>query len=168
MRVMGLDIGSVRIGVALSDETGFLASPYSVIQRRSTKEALRAIVSTVVETEAGLVVVGLPVSLDGQLHAQALSVQSFAEKLRLRLGVPLVYADETLSTVRAEELLRDQGVSPSRRRERIDSAAAAVILQDYLDQQRRVTVDPTDPSDPSDPGAGSMPNPSLREEDVTE
>lgn len=159
MRVMGLDIGSVRIGVALSDETGLLASPYSVIQRRSTKEALRAIVGALEETEAGLVVVGLPVSLDGQLHAQAVSVQSFAEKLRRRLAVPLVYADETLSTVRAEELLRDRGLRPSRRRERIDSAAAAVILQDYLDQQRRVMIDPSE---------GSRQNSSMREEDVNE
>jgi putative Holliday junction resolvase len=160
MRVMGLDIGSVRIGVALSDETGFLASPYAVIQRRSTKEALRAVVSTLEETEAGLVVVGLPVSLDGQLHAQALSVKSFAERLRRRLGVPLVYADETLSTVRAEELLREQGVRPNQRRERIDSAAAAIILQDYLDQQRRVMIEPTE---------GSMRYSSpLREENVNE
>jgi putative Holliday junction resolvase len=83
------------------------------------------------------VVVGLPVSLDGQLHAQARSVQSFAEKLRKRLGVPMVYADETLSSVRAEEILRDQGVRPDRRRRQIDSVAAAVILQDYLDQERR-------------------------------
>jgi putative holliday junction resolvase len=137
MRVLALDIGSVRIGVAASDETRLLATPHSVILRRNTASALESILRIVAETEAGLVVVGLPVSLDGQLHAQANRVQSFAEKLRKRLGVPMVYADETLSSVRAEEILRDQGVRPDRRRQHIDAVAAAVILQDYLDQERR-------------------------------
>jgi putative holliday junction resolvase len=139
MRVLALDIGSVRIGVATGDETGLIATPHSVIQRRSTESALGSILRTVAETEAGLVVVGLPVSLDGQLHDQARRVQSFAEKLRKRLGVPMVYADETLSSVRAEEILRDQGVRPDRRRRHLDAVAAAVILQDYLDQERRAS-----------------------------
>jgi putative holliday junction resolvase len=142
MRVLALDIGSVRIGVAASDETRLLATPHSVIHRRSTESALESILRTVAETGAGLVVVGLPVSLDGELHTQARSVQSFAEKLRKRLGVPLVYADETLSSVRAEEIVRDQGNRPDRRRRHIDSVAAAVILQDYLDQERRAPTRP--------------------------
>lgn len=137
MRVLALDVGSVRIGVATSDESEFLASPYTTIRRRSNQVALEAILRACQETEAGLVVVGLPVSFDGELHAQAESVQRFAEKLRARLPVPLVYADETLSTVRAEEMLRASGVRTERLRERIDAAAAAVILQDYLDQRRR-------------------------------
>jgi putative Holliday junction resolvase len=142
MRVLALDIGSVRIGVATSDETGLLASPHSVIARRSNESALEAILRTLTETGAGLVVVGLPVSLDGQLHAQASRVQSFAEKLRKRLGVPMVYADETLSSVRAEEILRERGVRPDRRRRQIDAVAAAVILQDYLDQERSAASRP--------------------------
>ncbi len=137
MRVLALDVGSVRIGVATSDESEFLASPYTTIRRRSNQVALDAILRACQETEAGLVVVGLPVSFDGELHAQAESVQRFAEKLRARLPVPLVYADETLSTVRAEEMLRASGVRTERLRERIDAAAAAVILQDYLDQRNR-------------------------------
>ncbi|MGO8947363.1 MAG: Holliday junction resolvase RuvX [Ktedonobacterales bacterium] len=137
MRVLALDIGSVRIGVATSDETEFLASPYATIRRRSDQAAVDAILRTLEETEAGLVVVGLPVSFDGKLHAQARSIQSFAENLRKRLSVPMVYADETLSTVRAEERLRASGVRPERATSRIDAAAAAVILQDYLDQRRQ-------------------------------
>jgi putative holliday junction resolvase len=137
MRVLALDIGSVRIGVATSDETELLASPYGVIGRRSTRECLAAILQTVEETEAGLVVVGLPVSFDGTLHAQAKSIQAFAEKLRSRLSVPLIYADETLSTVRAEERLRAGGVRRDRISSRIDAAAAAIILQDYLDSRRQ-------------------------------
>ena len=90
-------------------------------------------------------VVGLTVSFDGKLHAQAASIQAFAEKLRRRLRVPLVYADETLSTVRAEEKLRASGVRAARIGERIDAAAAAVILQDYLDERRQA------------PGGGDLP-----------
>jgi hypothetical protein len=88
-------------------------------------------------TRAALVVVGLPISFDGQLHAQARAIQAFGEKLRRRLAVPLVYADETLSSVRAEEQLRAAGVREERIHERLDAAAAAVILQEYLDQQRQ-------------------------------
>jgi putative Holliday junction resolvase len=142
MKVLALDIGSVRIGVATSDETELLASPYGVIRRRSAQSSLVAILRTVEETKAGLVVVGLPVSFDGTLHAQAKSVQAFAEKLRKRLSVPLVYADETLSTVRAEDKLRASGVRSDRIAERIDSAAAAVILQDYLDARRQTPAGP--------------------------
>ena len=136
MVVVGLDIGAVRIGVAASDPSGVLASPRQVIRRSSNAAAIAAIARVVDETHAERVVVGLPVSFDGQLHGQAKSVQSFAEKLRPRLSVELVYADESLSTVRAEEAMRAAGVRPDRIRERIDAAAAAVILQDYLDQQR--------------------------------
>jgi putative Holliday junction resolvase len=138
MKVLALDIGSVRIGVATSDETELLASPYGVIRRRGERDSLAAILRTVEETRAGLVVVGLPVSFDGTLHAQAKSIQAFAEKLRKRLlSVPLIYADETLSTVRAEEQLRAGGVRADRIASRIDAAAAAVILQDYLDSRRQ-------------------------------
>ncbi len=132
MITLALDVGDKRIGVAVSDDLGLLASPHSVIQRRSTAQAIDAIVRLVAETGAGLVVVGLPVSFDGALHAQAQSVQRFGGRLRARLGVPIVYSDESLSTVRAEERLRAAGVRPQKLRERIDAAAAAVILEDYL------------------------------------
>ena len=136
MVILALDIGEARIGVAASDETELLASPRALLRRRSDAAAIEAIVRTVAETGAGLVVAGLPVSFDGQLHAQAEAVRRFAAKLRRRLVVPLVFADETLSTVRAEEQLRTAGVRPERIRERIDAAAAAVFLQDYLDARR--------------------------------
>jgi putative Holliday junction resolvase len=134
---LALDVGEKRIGVALSDETGLLASPHGVIRRQSTAGALEVVARTISETGAELVVVGLPVSFDGQLHAQAHAIQAFAERLRRRIAAPLVYADETLSSVRAEEQLRAAGVRPERIRERLDAAAAAVILQEYLDQRRQ-------------------------------
>jgi len=134
--VLALDVGAKRIGVAVSDELELLASPRAMIRRQSTEQALVAIAHVVSESGAGLVVVGLPISFDGQLHAQARTIQAFAERLRKRLNVPVVYADESLSSVRAEEQLRAAGVRAERIRERLDSAAAAVILQDYLDQRR--------------------------------
>lgn len=144
--ILALDVGTKRIGVAVSDELGLLATPRTVIVRRSTQTALEEIARLVHSEEATVVVVGLPISLDGQLHDQARSVQRFAERLRTMLDVPLVYADEMLSTVRAEERLRAAGVRPNRIRERIDAEAAAVILDEYLDHRRREarqTVRPT-------------------------
>jgi putative Holliday junction resolvase len=137
--ILALDIGEKRIGVAVSDELGLLATPRGVIRRTSNEQALREIVRQVAESAVDLVVVGLPVSLDGQLHDQARRVQAFAERLRQRIPVPQVYMDETLSTVRAEEKLRAAGVRPERIRERIDAAAAAVILEDYLAEQAQIT-----------------------------
>ncbi len=160
MVIVALDVGQARIGVALSDELEMLASPHSTIRRTSNAAAIAAIARVVAESGAEEVVVGLPTSFDGELHTQALSVQAFADKLRARLSVPLVYADETLSTVRAEEQLRAAGVRPDRIRERIDAAAAAVILQEYLDarrqeQTRQARLPDSPPSDVDDshPGA---------------
>jgi putative Holliday junction resolvase len=149
MVIVGLDVGQVRIGVAVSDESELVATPRTVIRRRSNAAAIEAIARVVRESRAGLVVVGLPVSFDGKLHAQAHAIQAFADRLRRALAAPLVYVDETLSTVRAEELLRAAGVRPDRMRERIDAAAAAVILQDYLDRPER-PVDAAAPITPAD------------------
>lgn len=143
MVILALDVGAARIGVAVCDAAEVLASPRGAIQRKTRKgmkplaATLDEIAQLVAETGAELVVMGLPVSLDGQLHDQARNVQSFGERLRKRVSVPLVYADETLTTVRAEELLREAGVRPQQIRERIDAAAAAVILQDYLDARHK-------------------------------
>lgn len=140
MVIVALDVGDARIGVAVCDELELLASPRATIRRTTTAAALDAIVAEVQRAGAEMVVVGLPVSFDGQLHAQARAIQSFAGKLRPRLSIPLVFADETLSSVRAEERLREAGVRGPRIRERIDAEAAAVILGDFLDQRRRAAL----------------------------
>jgi putative holliday junction resolvase len=136
MVILALDVGDARIGVAVSDPTGTLASPRGVIRRRSTTVAYEAIARAVAETGAEQVVIGLPISLDGTLHAQARAVQAFGERLGRRLHIPVAYWDERLTTVAAAEALRAAGVRPDRIRERIDAAAAAIILQEYLDHQR--------------------------------
>jgi putative Holliday junction resolvase len=135
--IVALDVGEVRIGVAVSDELELIATPRAMIRRKSTAAALDAVAQEIARAEAQLVVVGLPVSFDGQLHGQARATQAFAEKLRRRITLPLIYADETLSSVRAEERLREAGVRPERMRERVDAEAAAIILEDVLAQRRR-------------------------------
>lgn len=137
MVILALDVGDARIGVAVSDELELIATPRPLIRRTSTAVALAAIARVVENEGAQLVVVGLPVSFDGQLHAQALAIQRFVAKLRGRITPPITFADETLSSVRAEERLRAAGVRPERLRERIDSEAAAIILEDTLEQRRR-------------------------------
>jgi putative Holliday junction resolvase len=135
--IVALDVGEVRIGVAVSDELELIATPRAMIRRKSTAAALDAVAQEIARAEAQLVVVGLPVSFDGQLHGQARATQAFAEKLRRRITLPLIYADETLSSVRAEERLREAGVRQERMRERVDAEAAAIILEDVLAQRRR-------------------------------
>jgi putative Holliday junction resolvase len=135
--IVALDVGEVRIGVAVSDELELIATPRALIRRKTTAAALEAVAQEIARAEAQLVVVGLPVSFDGQLHGQARATQAFAEKLRHRISLPLIYADETLSSVRAEERLRQVGVRPERIRERVDAEAAAIILEDVLEQRRR-------------------------------
>jgi len=135
--IIALDVGEKRIGVAVCDELELIATPRAYIRRKTTMGALDAVVQEITREEAQLVVVGLPVSFDGTLHAQGQAVQAFGEKLRRRIALPLIYADETLTSVRAEERLREAGVRPERIRERIDSEAAAIILEDVLEQRRR-------------------------------
>jgi putative Holliday junction resolvase len=164
VRILALDVGAKRIGVATGDDEARLASPREVLARRSNASAIAAIERVLAQTGASQVVVGLPVSFDGQLHGQARGILAFAEQLRARIGVPLVYTDETLSTVRAEESLRAAGMRPERIRERIDAAAAAVILQDYLDQRQR----PIQPSAIGDGTAAGELTGSLARPDAAE
>src|SRR5579864_4436344 len=104
-RLIALDVGEARIGVAVSDTTGFLASPYTTIHvSRNEQQNLDAIQQLLEETEAEGIIIGLPISLDGQIHAQGQKVQAFAERLRPHISVPLTFWDERFSTVEAERL----------------------------------------------------------------
>jgi putative Holliday junction resolvase len=132
-RVIALDVGERRIGVAVSDPTGTLATPHSVIRRRSKVEDFAAVARLVIELEVERVVVGLPLSLNGEVGPQARRVSRYAQALAQRLDVPVELHDERYSTITADALLTESG---RKRRVPIDAAAAAVILQDYLDSQR--------------------------------
>jgi putative Holliday junction resolvase len=132
-RTLCLDVGERRIGVALSDPEGRLASPLGVIVRRGAARDFEQVAQLVRQHGVERVVVGLPRTLAGELGPQARRVQRWAERLRAHLPVPLVYWDERYSTVEATRRLAASG---SRRRTALDAAAAAVILQDYLDTAR--------------------------------
>lgn len=137
MRALGLDLGTKRIGVAVSDPTGTIASPLTVVarslSRRHDHETLARLVR---EEEADVVVVGLPRSLSGELGPAARGVLAEVEKLATVLGVPVETSDERLTTVVAEAALREAGVDGAARRQRVDKVAAAVILQGWLEARR--------------------------------
>jgi putative Holliday junction resolvase len=158
MVVMALDVGQARIGVAVSDPTGLLASPYAVIPRRSTSQAIAAITRACAETGAERLVIGLPISLDGELHSQARAVQTFGGRLVRTLALPVVYCDERYSTLAAQEALRAAGVRRSRAKAREDAVAAAVILQRYLDDQRAQQHDLAPEASRQDPEVGHDPD----------
>jgi putative holliday junction resolvase len=132
-RSLGLDVGERRIGVAVSDVEGWLASPLLVVERREAQRDFARIAALVQEQGAARVVVGLPRSLDGGIGPQARRVQRWARRLQPHLAVPIVYWDERYSTAEAARRL---AATPARRRPGLDAAAAAVILQDFLDAER--------------------------------
>lgn len=143
MRVLSLDVGDRRVGVAVSDPLGLWARPLTVITRRSRQEDYRAIARLAREHEAARIVVGHPLSMDGQVGPQALRVERYAAGLAEYLDIPVVLWDERLSTAEAERLLQESGETWRQYRGRIDAVAAAVILQSYLDavEEREETVD---------------------------
>lgn len=138
MVILALDVGMARIGVAVSDATETLATPRGMIRRTSATRALDAIARAIAEARAELVVVGLPLSLDGSVGPQAQAVQAFTDRLRRCVDTPIVLWDERYSTLEAADALRAAGVRPERARARLDAAAAAVILQNYLDRPREL------------------------------
>lgn len=133
MRYLGLDVGDVRIGVALSDETTTLASGLLTLPRVGPRKDVRAVAALVREHDVGEVVVGMPYRLDGSLGPQGEKVTAFVESLRRALEVPVATWDERLTSVAADELLAEAGVRRRDRKARIDRAAAELILQGYID-----------------------------------
>jgi putative holliday junction resolvase len=136
-RALGLDLGERRIGVALCDSAGTLATPYEVLQRTGDHARdHRRIAELVDEAGAVAVVVGMPLSLDGSVGPAARAVEAEVAELREHLLVPVEVWDERLSTVEATRRLRNAGVSGRKRRHVIDQVAATVILQSWLDATR--------------------------------
>ena len=136
MRLMGLDIGEKRIGVALSDPEHILARGLRVVRRRSRKADMALMASLVEEHEVDKIIVGHPLRLDGRAGEQARRIESYAADLGAALGIPVVLWDESYSTRRAREAMIEAGRRRKERRQRLDAVAAAVILQDYMDSAR--------------------------------
>ena len=134
MRAVGIDLGERRIGVAVSDPSGTIASPYEVVQRCGDPARDRRRLAAIArELEAERIVVGLPLSLDGSIGPAAEAALAEAEALGAVTDIPVETYDERLTTVTAERALRDQQVKGRARRAVIDKVAAAVLLQAWLD-----------------------------------
>ena len=144
--MLGLDVGDRTIGLALSDESATLASGLRTIRRTGLKQDLRELSGLVREHEVGEVVVGLPRKLDGTEGPQALKVRAFAEALKKVVNVPVTAWDERFTTVAAEQALIEGGVSRGRRKELVDTVAAVLILQGYLDYRKAAAVEAGDPT----------------------
>jgi putative Holliday junction resolvase len=137
MRALGIDLGSKRIGVAVSDTTGTIASPLCVVDRsRSRQHDHRQLAAIVAEHDVEIVVVGLPLSLDGSLGPAARRAVNEARLLANVVDVPVETSDERFTTVTADRSLREGGVRGEDRRRLVDKVAAAILLQSWLDARR--------------------------------
>ena len=134
-RILGVDYGERRIGLALSDPLGIIAKPLKVIDRKKTPDYLSEILETAKEKDVKRIVVGVPFTLKGEHSKQTDIVKNFIDEL-LTLGkIQIIPIDERLSSVAAEISLQLQGVKTGHEKGRVDETAAAIILQEYLDSQ---------------------------------
>lgn len=138
MRILAIDPGARRLGLAISDPSETIASPLGVIERSAWKADVQRLRKIVEDSAVGEIVVGRPLTLRGEVGAEAREAERFAAKLRAALSVPVVEVDERFSTVAAERAMRDAGSRAAQRRARRDAVAAALILQPYLDRRSRV------------------------------
>ena len=136
MRVLGIDLGSKRIGIATSDRSGTIATPYTVLLRCGSMGGdHRNIAKVVVEEEAEAVIVGLPLNMDGSEGKAAQAARVEAARMATVVGVPVHVHDERLTTVEADRVLMEQKMNAQARRRVVDKVAAAVMLQSWLDTQ---------------------------------
>jgi putative holliday junction resolvase len=133
---LGLDVGKKRIGVAGCDRTGLIAAGLTTIERKSFLEDIAQLKRLVDERQVEVLVVGLPYSMNGTIGFQARTVQKFAKRVGEALNLPVEYVDERLTSHQAEEMLRAEKRSPSRNKALVDRKAAAIILQQWLDERR--------------------------------
>lgn len=136
MRVLGLDVGDVRIGIAVSDPTALVASAYKTLVRTSKWKDVEEVRSIIEDLKVDRVVVGLPKNMNNTLGPQGKKVQKFVNALKHNYPLDLVYIDERLTTVSAERILIEADVSRKNRKKVVDQVAATYILQQYLDMQK--------------------------------
>lgn len=137
MKAMGIDFGLKRIGVAFSDETKFLATPYEVYVRQNPEQDLQHFVDLINKNKVDEVVCGLPMNMQGDEQEIADQTREFMDELQAKVAVRLSFVDERLSSVLAEDVLKQTERDWRKRKQKLDAVAASIILQDYLDNMRR-------------------------------
>ncbi len=137
-RLLALDLGARRVGVAVSDELQITANPLPLIERRSWKDLLRRVAAIIEGYDARGLVIGLPLSLDGSEGDAAQEARRLAENFRKSLNVPVYLQDERLTTFAADVKLRTEGVRPEEIKNRVDSESAALILRDFMEMRGSV------------------------------
>lgn len=137
MKAMGIDFGLKRIGVAFSDETKFLATPYEVYIRQNNTQDIQHFVDLIEKNKVDEIVCGLPMNMQGNEQEIAELTRSFMDELQAKVAVKISFVDERLSSVLAEDVLKQSEKDWKKRKQKLDAVAASIILQDYLDNLRR-------------------------------
>ena len=135
-RILGIDYGKVRTGLALSDPMHIIASPYKTISFSGMPDAVDQILSESESNEVERIVVGLPLSMSGKSSLQTIEVMKFIEELKSKTSLQVVEIDERLTSVEAKRMLHEKGVKTGHNKSQVDKTAAAIILQTYLDSNR--------------------------------
>lgn len=136
-RILGIDYGDVRIGLALSDLMKIIASPFKVISNNGIDQSVDCISKIIRENEVDKVVIGLPVNMDGTEGERAVITRKFAEKIKNNNDVEIIFQDERLSSVEAEDILINANVSRENRKHIIDKLSATIILENYLHKKEK-------------------------------
>jgi putative Holliday junction resolvase len=135
MKSMGIDFGMARIGIALSDETKFLATPFETYKRKNKQEDLNHIINIIKERNVDEIVCGLPYNMQGEEQDIAQRTRDFMNELLNLCSIKVAFVDERLSSIMAEEMLKSTERDWKKRKEKLDAVAASIILQDYLDSK---------------------------------
>ena len=144
MRIMGLDYGSRTVGVALSDALLMTAQPYRIIRREKESHLRRTLAELeqiAREADVRLIVLGLPLNMDGTAGERVRLTTEFGDKLKRRLEIPVVFSDERLTSVESEEMMRQMGIRAADYKDYVDMLAANVILQEYMENHRGELAD---------------------------
>ena len=133
-RVLAIDYGDKRIGLALSDPLKIIASPFKTIRNNNKDNFIKLIEGIIIKEDVELIIIGLPLGMSGQITDQTTKVKIFSEKLSL-IGITIKYVDERWSSIAAKRSIQEQGIKTGHNKQLVDQTAAAIFLQQYLDQK---------------------------------